>query len=146
MQLRNIAPREGTETKNNILSNTSLFIKKYSSPRGDGNTLTGSQPLPCHIKKYSSPRGDGNCEIPNLFARSLCVLRNIAPREGTETWEVVLEKYLCIIKKYSSPRGDGNFSEIIFCQCTPPLLRNIAPREGTETSTETLLMVVSFFY
>ena len=37
------------------------IIKKYSSPRGDGNSLGSlSSVVKVHIKKYSSPRGDGN--------------------------------------------------------------------------------------
>ena len=61
MVLRNIAPREGTETHNKI----SIFFLHFI------------------IKKYSSPRGDGNKALRAFFASAL--LRNIAPREGTET-------------------------------------------------------------
>ena len=38
------------------------------------------------IKKYSSPRGDGNEDILP-FKRIKPKLRNIAPREGTEIWK-----------------------------------------------------------
>ena len=60
-------------------------------------------------------------------------LRNIAPREGTETNPTTEHRLvLLIVKKYSSPRGDGNEKRY-----TSPvgysILRNIAPREGTET-------------
>ena len=37
LSLRNIAPREGTETLHYSLVNVRLSIKQYSSPRGDGN-------------------------------------------------------------------------------------------------------------
>ena len=62
MVLRNIAPREGTETcLKYLIKHLFSYIKKYSSPRGDGNSsseLLTETLMP--IKKYSSPRGDGN--------------------------------------------------------------------------------------
>ena len=69
----------------NILTNwQDAWIKKYSSPRGDGNEMAdlGSD-AGQGIKKYSSPRGDGNEDILP-FKRIKPKLRNIAPREGTE--------------------------------------------------------------
>ena len=64
-------------------------------------------------------------------------LRNIAPREGTETVEMsVTGQVHVIIKKYSSPRGDGNaIAAHPFLRLTGRL-RNIAPREGTETQCQ----------
>ena len=64
--LRNIAPREGTEIFFSVSVSTFIFtyIKKYSSPRGDGNAKTVIvSEVTLLIKKYSSPRGDGNPEI-----------------------------------------------------------------------------------
>ena len=40
------------------------------------------------IKKYSSPRGDGN-KIAEVTLLIRLILRNIAPREGTETGYLV---------------------------------------------------------
>ena len=36
------------------------------------------------------------------------VLRNVVPRQGTETMFSVLESYISLIEKCSSPTGDGN--------------------------------------
>ena len=85
MVLRNIAPREGTETPVNTSYRRSTLIKKYSSPRGDGNIK------PVRVKV-----------IP------CTALRNIAPREGTEIHIFTTNHSYLFIKKYSSPRGDGN--------------------------------------
>ena len=41
------------------------------------------------IKKYSSPRGDGN-KIAEVTLLIRLILRNIAPREGTETFLIAL--------------------------------------------------------
>ena len=60
-ELRNIAPREGTEIVAMSPSSSLVQpIKKYSSPRGDGNQKPLSITAFQVIKKYSSPRGDGN--------------------------------------------------------------------------------------
>ena len=62
------------------------------------------------IKKYSSPRGDGNF-VTRLIEPVIVKLRNIAPREGTETRLLNCSSKRIQIKKYSSPRGDGNATE-----------------------------------
>ena len=36
-QLRNVVPRQGTETDTNIAIKSALLIEKCSSPTGDGN-------------------------------------------------------------------------------------------------------------
>ena len=37
MELRNVVPRQGTETKSEIMKNAWSIIEKCSSPTGDGN-------------------------------------------------------------------------------------------------------------
>ena len=85
LRLRNIAPREGTETKRPVHSYHFLKLRNIA-PREGTETQTG------HHMDY----GNG-------------LLRNIAPREGTETTLLIVFMVLkLIIKKYNSPRGDGN--------------------------------------
>ena len=82
--MRNVVPRQGTETF--ILNEhfTCSLIEKCSSPTGDGNEFPPTlKLLPIVIEKCSSPTGDGNCK---LFDDTLCYL----------------------IEKCSSPTGDGN--------------------------------------
>ena len=62
------------------------------------------------------------------------VLRNVVPRQGTET--LILFYFLIsssiLIEKCSSPTGDGNQASELWY----PLfhtLRNVVPRQGTET-------------
>ena len=62
MVLRNVVPRQGTETRMTIYHTLDLrMIEKCSSPTGDGNKsnnlLAECQQL---IEKCSSPTGDGN--------------------------------------------------------------------------------------
>ena len=62
-QLRNVVPRQGTETFlvcDNLRA--FFFIEKCSSPTGDGN---------------------GICGMPDMILAIL--LRNVVPRQGTET-------------------------------------------------------------
>ena len=60
-------------------------------------------------------------------------LRNIAPREGTETDYIFLSMYTALGLRNIAPReGTETFDKLIELSLTSPL-RNIAPREGTET-------------
>ena len=84
MVLRNVVPRQGTETIVSVVQHQLKPIEKCSSPTGDGNTLTiiffnDSS----FIEKCSSPTGDGNLVI--LYTYLLLPLRNVVPRQGTET-------------------------------------------------------------
>ena len=83
MVLRNVVPRQGTETKMQDLNKATLTIEKCSSPTGDGNFLHLSLSLST-IEKCSSPTGDGNYFhiITIMFS---VLLRNVVPRQGTET-------------------------------------------------------------
>ena len=83
--LRNVVPRQGTETTWYSLHIDKLNIEKCSSPTGDGN--------------YSAP----------VFLYCFIVLRNVVPRQGTETLILYYPvPYFCEIEKCSSPTGDGN--------------------------------------
>ena len=85
MVLRNVVPRQGTETvlKHYIGLSVSV-IEKCSSPTGDGNNHSTTIPAPRQpIEKCSSPTGDGNKEENSMII-------------GTS------------IEKCSSPTGDGN--------------------------------------
>ena len=60
------------------------------------------------IEKCSSPTGDGNYFhiITIMFS---VLLRNVVPRQGTETFRKVFTIVMYfVIEKCSSPTGDGN--------------------------------------
>ena len=84
--LRNIAPREGTETVFLVSSAMLALLRLRNIAPREGTETVLSQPPERErcIKKYSSPRGDGNFKMGDLYD-SVYKLRNIAPREGTET-------------------------------------------------------------
>ena len=67
------------------LSISGIQIEKCSSPTGDGNF---DELLFCHsvkiIEKCSSPTGDGNL-LTDLTVNRSFELRNVVPRQGTET-------------------------------------------------------------
>ena len=60
-------------------------------------------------------------------------MRNVVPRQGTETVFSCLNKRLHIIEKCSSPTGDGNDQKIDNSKYVDAVLRNVVPRQGTET-------------
>ena len=62
MVLRNVVPRQGTETMFSVLESYISLIEKCSSPTGDGNSLARLIDLQSAliIEKCSSPTGDGN--------------------------------------------------------------------------------------
>ena len=83
-KLRNISPRQGTETSKFLFEGFWFVIEKYKSPTGDGNKVADWQ-------EYTF------------------LLRNISPRQGTETLSLHVENIHHIhIEKYKSPTGDGN--------------------------------------
>ena len=109
--LRNIAPREGTETNPGkcFRQMVRCKIKKYSSPRGDGNVASGSATtLTLSIKKYSSPRGDGNNVFGCLKINYDFIKKYSSPRGDGNLPLFPSLRSVNRIKKYSSPRGDGN--------------------------------------
>ena len=83
-------------------------IEKCSSPTGDGNLNGFHNAMWGCIEKCSSPTGDGNV-IKNFLYCYGNTLRNVVPRQGTETVYTALVVYP--IKR----------------------LRNVVPRQGTET-------------
>ena len=82
------------------------------------------------IKKYSSPRGDGNSL--SSFNTFLVTLRNIAPREGTETISFSSNLFTILLRNIAPREGTETFPLSNSCSIFS-ILRNIAPREGTET-------------
>ena len=58
--LRNVVPRQGTETLSTIATIDQSTIEKCSSPTGDGNFLIVFNAQLFQIEKCSSPTGDGN--------------------------------------------------------------------------------------
>ena len=60
------------------------------------------------------------------------VLRNVVPRQGTETTVLETIERHVFIEKCSSPTGDGNRQNFaaVFVIIE---LRNVVPRQGTET-------------
>ena len=86
--MRNISPRQGTETDYNCSEEAESSIEKYKSPTGDGN-----YPKSVYIG------------IPPF------ILRNISPRQGTETiFSCFPQRFQLQIEKYKSPTGDGNLN------------------------------------
>ena len=83
------------------------------------------------IEKCSSPTGDGN-SLTSSFVRSLFKLRNVVPRQGTETKNTCYSVVKVQIEKCSSPTGDGNSETFVVNVIV--VLRNVVPRQGTETS------------
>ena len=129
--MRNVVPRQGTETCNLLRCRVLLRIEKCSSPTGDGNCT----PYPLLLKdnfieKCSSPTGDGNhfpmrimrvtviekCSSPTgdgnrrkRYPPKPVKLRNVVPRQGTETNSSINSSGIAFsIEKCSSPTGDGN--------------------------------------
>ena len=62
------------------------------------------------IEKCSSPTGDGNHFYVLLIGiLGMKKLRNVVPRQGTETFRKVFTIVMYfVIEKCSSPTGDGN--------------------------------------
>ena len=88
MVLRNVVPRQGTETQTQRIVPLPYHIEKCSSPTGDGNrSLISSLVNVLSIEKCSSPTGDGNIKRL-VFILYRTGLRNVVPRQGTETMEV----------------------------------------------------------
>ena len=108
--LRNVVPRQGTETLCHPSTITACGIEKCSSPTGDGNDL---MIVYCFfaiiIEKCSSPTGDGNSMSMWRSTVAFDTLRNVVPRQGTETFRKVFTIVMYfVIEKCSSPTGDGN--------------------------------------
>ena len=83
------------------------------------------------IEKCSSPTGDGN-EKSDTMEISL-LLRNVVPRQGTET-----EKHLCTTLSLNELRNvvPRQGTETVYTALVVyPIkrLRNVVPRQGTET-------------
>ena len=64
------------------------------------------------IEKCSSPTGDGNSVPYTSLICCICSLRNVVPRQGTETCTIAIAT-APVIEKCSSPTGDGNFFDIV---------------------------------
>ena len=60
-------------------------------------------------------------------------MRNVVPRQGTETLSVNVRIFIVFIEKCSSPTGDGNAAVLVVIDFRK-LLRNVVPRQGTETA------------
>ena len=135
MVLRNVAPRQGTETLNRAALSCKARLRNVA-PRQGTETI---------IAVYQQ--------------RETATLRNVAPRQGTETLMVQLVNFLLLIEKCSSPIGAGNdllsqafYTLVSIEKCSSPigdgnlcpsiaiitqvLLRNVAPRQGTETGCQ----------
>ena len=86
MVLRNISPRQGTETHPVARWAIGNSIEKYKSPTGDGNLVSFFDTSLSFIEKYKSPTGDGNVIFDMSIQIRVVLLRNISPRQGTETY------------------------------------------------------------
>ena len=70
------------------------------------------------------------------------VLRNVVPRQGTETLISVQKSACYLIEKCSSPTGDGN-NKLASFFILSDLLRNVVPRQGTETGDKIIQKFLS---
>ena len=111
VKLRNVAPRQGTETPKG-----NLFLKLFKGQLRNVAPRQGTETSrriygDTHgiiIEKCSSPIGDGNCLSGDTIDTERPELRNVAPRQGTETFLYNYDIFIDIIEKCSSPIGDGN--------------------------------------
>ena len=134
--MRNIAPRQGTETTHNIVYNWLITIEKHSSPTGDGNDfLLNLLPFSEKIEKHSSPTGDGNFYRQRNHTVSFRIIeKHSSPTgDGNCLYSSLSSGLLFLIEKHSSPTGDGNMWDDADASIRQQILRNIAPRQGTET-------------
>ena len=95
MVLRNVVPRQGTETDTeNINSCVIVFKLRNVVPRqGTETSFYNLFNNLFHIEKCSSPTGDGNNKLASFFILS-DLLRNVVPRQGTETGDKIIQKFL----------------------------------------------------
>ena len=107
--MRNVVPRQGTETYHNKNTAIRNRLLRNVVPRQGTETYiqfpTASETI---IEKCSSPTGDGNSFNLLIFLFFHNSLRNVVPRQGTET------------------RTRISFHRL-------SRLRNVVPRQGTET-------------
>ena len=85
--LRNVVPRQGTETSHVLTSLSVLFRLRNVVPRQGTETVlaTDAKQVSINIEKCSSPTGDGN-SVCFIKLKVICtILRNVVPRQGTET-------------------------------------------------------------
>ena len=84
------------------------------------------------VLRNVAPRQGTEIITVSHFALLSTRLRNVAPRQGTEITDVEL---YCIplIEKCSSPIGDGKSIPHMIYQLRHLTLRNVAPRQGTES-------------
>ena len=110
MVLRNVVPRQGTETMQDNFCSFLRNIEKCSSPTGDGNSV-------CFIK-----------------LKVICtILRNVVPRQGTETIPPFILSGVYFLLRNVVPR-QGTETTIWLCMEPASIqLRNVVPRQGTET-------------
>ena len=86
MVLRNVVPRQGTETSISVMFKSNFSLRNVV-PRQGTETFScqGYRKLSCPIEKCSSPTGDGNDEWSLAMEDLAKLLRNVVPRQGTET-------------------------------------------------------------
>ena len=130
--LRNVVPRQGTETFHFCFSKIIFIIEKCSSPTGDGNSVNVHcfRDLFCTLRNVV-PRQGTETSCCDVVSRQL-LLRNVVPRQGTETISEISVGSFLHIEKCSSPTGDGNSRNASSVKMSFSL-RNVVPRQGTET-------------
>ena len=110
MVLRNVVPRQGTETDFSVTLVVNVIVLRNVVPRQGTETVLMIifSDFNMIIEKCSSPTGDGN-DRHNVKHVKTRELRNVVPRQGTETTSFLRMKKAPIkIEKCSSPTGDGN--------------------------------------
>ena len=72
-------------------------IEKCSSPTGDGNPINDMHgDISFFIEKCSSPTGDGNPTSKSRRTTATEILRNVVPRQGTETLIFIIIQFMYI--------------------------------------------------
>ena len=110
IKLRNVVPRQGTETLN-----SSSTVKLLSI-----------------IEKCSSPTGDGNQPPEPPFEYLHPKLRNVVPRQGTETIIAETQRKAVLLRNVV-PRQGTETTKTSASNSVISSLRNVVPRQGTET-------------
>ena len=84
-KLRNVVPRQGTETFRKVFTIVMYFVIEKCSSRQGTETVKQESFTKNYIciEKCSSPTGDGNPKLSLMNV--LIALRNVVPRQGTET-------------------------------------------------------------
>ena len=104
-----------------IILASPFFIRKYITPKGDGNRLrlhNRQLDLQRRIRKYTTPIGDGNIAITCLEYMVIIVvhkkIHNSERRRKLTRYKIIMELFKSVyIRKYTTPKRDGNLGYLV---------------------------------